>query len=250
VVLLVLALAWVAVLFFWFRSRSQSTLTDSVGLFHRHLHVLSRAVPATLAPANRLRGPADPLTIRPLMSVRSAGSWRADPGQPGGSMSREPNGPGRRGTRSARGRGRSAGRRRHSPGAQVRAAARRRRAQRRRRQVLLLLVVLVLATVAVYFLVTRSHTVRTAQIACDAALLVYVLMLVRRRSKVERRTVDLRKLERSEAPARRPQAVMAAGTDGLPRFDDISGGGGRRPDDGRHGSVRYDDAALDRAVGH
>ncbi|MHB1931168.1 MAG: hypothetical protein ACYCUG_17395, partial [Acidimicrobiales bacterium] len=66
VVLLVLAVAWGAVLVFWFRSRSQGSFGDSVGMFHRHLHVLERTTPATLAPANRLRGPS--LASTPLSS--------------------------------------------------------------------------------------------------------------------------------------------------------------------------------------
>ncbi len=71
-VLLVLAVAWGGVLFFWLRSRSQSGLGDSVGTFHRHLHVLERTSPVKLAPANRLRGPSGPLPTVSIGRTRGA----------------------------------------------------------------------------------------------------------------------------------------------------------------------------------
>ncbi|HEX4865029.1 MAG TPA: hypothetical protein VFV02_13230, partial [Acidimicrobiales bacterium] len=55
VVLLVLAIIWGVLLVSWLRSRTEGTFSDSVGTFRRHLSVLERAAPSTVAPANRLR---------------------------------------------------------------------------------------------------------------------------------------------------------------------------------------------------
>jgi hypothetical protein len=50
------------------RAKARGTLGDSVGSFRRHLSVLERAAPTTVAPANRLRGagsrPLSPVTVR------------------------------------------------------------------------------------------------------------------------------------------------------------------------------------------
>lgn len=54
-VLLVLAIVWGVLLISWLRSRSEGTFSDSVGTFKRHLTVLEKAAPYTVAPANRLR---------------------------------------------------------------------------------------------------------------------------------------------------------------------------------------------------
>ncbi|MDQ6613206.1 MAG: hypothetical protein M3083_00175 [Actinomycetota bacterium] len=56
VVLLVLAVIWVAVIAVpLVRAKTEGKLGDSIGSFRRHLSVLERAAPMTVAPANRLR---------------------------------------------------------------------------------------------------------------------------------------------------------------------------------------------------
>lgn len=163
-VLLVLAIAWGAVLVFWLRSRSQGSFGDSVGTFHRHLHVLERTTPSTLAPANRLRGPA--VAATPL----SARLGRPAPTSPG---PRVPLAPGR-------------------PLAVV-AAGRRRQIRRRRRDVLFALLVAVVATLAVA-VSTGSRTLVMLQLACDVALIAYLFLLVRLRNLALERRQKLRVL--------------------------------------------------------
>ncbi|MHB1535463.1 MAG: hypothetical protein ACYC1D_12820, partial [Acidimicrobiales bacterium] len=66
-VLLVLAIVWAAVLFSWLRTRAQSTFSDSVGTFRRHLTILERTMPATVPAANRRRGGLSPgRTLSPV----------------------------------------------------------------------------------------------------------------------------------------------------------------------------------------
>jgi hypothetical protein len=172
VVLLVLALAWGGVLFFWFRSRSESSFADSVGLFHRHLHVLAQAAPGTRAAANRLRSQPVPFsTLRPIrdMSVRAPQPLRSPV---------------------------------RTSGAQVVAAARRRQTQRRRRDVLFILSSLTVATFVVA-VVTRGPNAITAQLLCDFALGSYVALLVRIRNLAAERQLRMRPFERAPMPAPR-----------------------------------------------
>lgn len=57
-VLLVLAGIWIAVIAVpLVRAKTEGKLGDSIGSFRRHLSVLERAAPMTVAPANRLRLP-------------------------------------------------------------------------------------------------------------------------------------------------------------------------------------------------
>jgi hypothetical protein len=72
VVLLVLAIVWGVLLVSWLRSRTEGTFSDSVGTFRRHLTVLERAAPATVAPANRLR--SSPVAGRSIPAYRPAAS--------------------------------------------------------------------------------------------------------------------------------------------------------------------------------
>jgi hypothetical protein len=164
VVLLVLALAWGMVLFFWVRSRSRDTFGDSVGLFHRHLHVLERAAPGSFAPANRLRAPE-------LQSPFSTRRRVAPATLPRGVVAR-----------GAVSRG---------SGAQVLAQTRLRQTRRRRRDVLFVLVVLVAGTLVVA-VVTRAHAAVLAQVATDLALVGYVALLVRLRNLAAERDLKLR----------------------------------------------------------
>jgi hypothetical protein len=210
-VLLVLALAWGAVLFFWFRSRSQGSFSDSVGLFHRHLHVLERAAPGTLAPANRMRGPRT-VTSTPRPAVA---------GQP---LSSRPRHPGR------------------TSGAQVVANARRRQTQRRRRDVLFVLGVVVLATLVVAA-VTRGTDAILAQLLSDLALGGYVALLVRIRNLAAERELKLRPLTYGTAPARRRPAARQPLT---PAYAMASGYGSADPTYGMGG---YGDTGTRRAAG-
>ena len=83
VVLLVLALAWGAVLLFWLRARRRSSPPDSVSLFYRDLRVLQRAAPATREPAHRLRGPSGPswraVTRGPVAVTAPTAGWVPGP---------------------------------------------------------------------------------------------------------------------------------------------------------------------------
>lgn len=66
VVLLVLAGIWVAVIAVpLVRAKTEGKLGDSIGSFRRHLSVLERAAPMTVAPANRMRLPHAAGTIGP-----------------------------------------------------------------------------------------------------------------------------------------------------------------------------------------
>jgi hypothetical protein len=164
VVLLVLALAWGTVLIFWIRSRSQDTLGDSVGLFHRHLNVLQKAAPATLAPANRLRVPDH---HSPFVHRRAA----ANPVIP---RAVAPRGAVVRGS-----------------GAQVLAQTRLRQTRRRRRDVLFMLAILAAATLVVA-VVTRSSLAVVAQLTTDIVFFGYIAMLVRIRNLAAERDIKLR----------------------------------------------------------
>jgi hypothetical protein len=65
-VLLVLAGIWVAVIVVpLVRAKTEGKMGDSIGSFRRHLSVLERAAPLTVAPANRLRLPHSSATIGP-----------------------------------------------------------------------------------------------------------------------------------------------------------------------------------------
>lgn len=156
-VLVVLAVAWGSILVFWLRSRREgSEFGDSVGLFHRHLHVLERTAPVSLAPANRLRSPAvSPLSGR---SAPSLAMTRIAPISP------------RAGHNLA--------------------VARRRSLRRRRRDVLFVLAVLVVATL-ILALGTGSHALVLVQLVSDAGLAGYVSLLVRLRNLAAERDMKL-----------------------------------------------------------
>jgi hypothetical protein len=164
VVLLVLALAWGTVLIFWFRSRSQDTLGDSVGLFHRHLNVLQKAAPATLAPANRLRVPEHHTPFSPRRAA--LGQTIPRPVTARGAVPR-------------------------GSGAQLLAQTRMRQTRRRRRDVLFMLVILCVATFAVAAVLRTGPTI-VAQLTIDIVLVSYIAMLVRIRNIAAERDIKLR----------------------------------------------------------
>jgi hypothetical protein len=178
VVLLVLALAWGTVLFFWIRSRSRDTFGDSVGLFHRHLHVLERAAPGSFAPANRLRAPDHQLPYAARRRVPPATLPRGV--APRGAV--------------------------RGSGAQVLAQTRLRQARRRRRDVLFVLVVLVAGTLVVAA-VTRSQPAVMAQLATDVAFVGYVALLVRLRNLAAERELKLRVIHPQARQVRTAPAV-------------------------------------------
>jgi hypothetical protein len=177
VVLLVLAVVWGVLLVSWLRSRRQDTAYDSVGTFRRHLTVLERAAPATVAPANRLRtggvaGHVIP-AYRPPGAVR--GGYAARPGPSPVAGLRPP-----------------------SP-----AALRRRQAQRRRRDIFFVL----LAGVAGSFLlaiIPGLSIMWSVQVMFDIIFLLYVALLVRARNLGAERDLKLTYMPSPARPARRP----------------------------------------------
>lgn len=79
-VLLVLAGIWVAVIAVpLVRAKTEGKLGDSIGSFRRHLSVLERAAPMTVAPANRLRLPHSTGAIGPYRPMAAHG--RVAPGR-------------------------------------------------------------------------------------------------------------------------------------------------------------------------
>jgi hypothetical protein len=192
VVILVLAIAWGAVLVAWARSRSRGSFGDSVGTFHRHLHVLERTAPSTLPPANRLRGPV----VSPVPLSSRLGSPQGLGGVP------RPAAPSWRGYPSPYAASRplpaGAGAPRSSP-------VRRSQVLKRRRDVLFVLVVAVLATFVIA-VGAGGHALWVLQLATDAALGGYVALLVRIRNLSLEREQKLRVLHRP-VPVRLAPAV-------------------------------------------
>ena len=181
-VLLVLALIWGALAVSWLRSRSTSTFSDSVGTFRRHLTVLERTSPTTVAPANRLRG------INPGRTTPSVGLNRR-PVQMGVSIPM-----------------------RTMPMAANSAALRRRAAQKRRRDVFFALLAAATGSLALALLVGIS-IMWPVQIVCDLLLGGYVMLLVRIRNVAAERELKLRFIpaDRPVARARRSYDFGAAG---------------------------------------
>lgn len=200
-VLLVLAIAWGAVLVAWARSRSRGSFGDSVGMFHRHLHVLERTAPSTLSPANRLRGPV----VSPVPLSSRLGAPRGQGADP------RPVNAGRRAHPGPYGAARPvparAGTPRMSP-------ARRSQVRKRRKDVLFVLVVAVVATLIVAA-GAGGHALWVLQLASDAALAGYVALLIRIRNLSAEREQKLRVLHRP-APARLAPAAGYGERDGVP----------------------------------
>lgn len=167
-VLLVLAIVWGVLLVSWLRSRTGGTFYDSVGTFRRHLTVLERTAPATVAPANRLRNAPIAGRGAPLhrLPVRLGGLDR--PGYPP------------RGGLPAGG-----GLRPRSP-----ATLRRRQAQKRRRDVFFALLVGVVATFLLA-LIPGLSPMWALQVLFDVVFTGYIGLLVRMRNLAAERELKL-----------------------------------------------------------
>ncbi len=180
-VLLVLAIVWGVLLVSWLRSRTEGTFYDSVGTFRRHLRVLERAAPATMAPANRLR--SGPIAGRPVAAYRPAPAYRT--GRPVA-------GPGLRPPTAA--------------------ALRRRQTQKRRRDVFFAL----LAGVVGSFLLAMIPGLSimwSAQVLFDLVFVGYVALLIRIRNLAAERELKLTFMPQP-ARAARPRPAYDLGTSG------------------------------------
>lgn len=179
-VLLVLAIVWGALLVSWLRSRAESTFSDSVGTFRRHLTVLERAAPTRVAPANRLRGGPPRLGVspyRPSGGVRVAASVAAR-------------------TAAA---ARVAGVR--TPTA---TALRRRQAQKRRRDVFFALLAGVVGS-ALLAIIPGLSVMWAVQVVFDLCFALYIALLVRLRNLAAERDLKLRFMPHHARPAVRPR---------------------------------------------
>ncbi|HEY3811165.1 MAG TPA: hypothetical protein VGL49_07005 [Acidimicrobiales bacterium] len=158
-VLLVLAIVWGVLLVSWLRSRTEGTFYDSVGTFRRHLSVLERAAPATMAPANRLR--SGPIAGRVVSAYRPAPARLT--GRPVAGIGRRP---------------------------ATAAALRRRQTQKRRRDVFFAL----LAGVVGSFLLAMIPGLSimwSVQVLFDLMLAGYVALLIRIRNLAAERELKL-----------------------------------------------------------
>ncbi len=190
-VLLVLAIVWGVLLVSWLRSRSERTFSDSVGTFRRHLTVLERATPATVAPANRLRSGQAPSGRKvppyrpPVPSIRGhhpTALARTASGRPVGVSSRLP----------------TAARLRH------------RQAQRRRRDVLFALLA---GTVGSFLLalIPGVSVMWPVQILFDVLLVTYVALLIRMRNLAAERELKLTFLPPQRVARPRPSYDFGGG---------------------------------------
>jgi hypothetical protein len=176
VVLLVLAIVWGVLIVSWLRSRGERTFSDSVGTFRRHLTVLERATPGTVAPANRLRsGPMGGRSIPPYRpaapSHRSAaptvrGPRAGGPARPASSR---------------------LGRDLRSSGA---ARLRHRQAQRRRRDILFALAAGAAGSLLLA-LIPGVSVMWPVQVLFDVLLIGYVALLIRMRNLAAERELKL-----------------------------------------------------------
>lgn len=185
-VLLVLAIVWGVLLVSWLRSRTQNTLSDSVGTFRRHLSVLERATPGTVMAANRLRsdvGYGIPAYRPPARAIR---------GQLVTPVARVAPTP-------------VAGRR--VPPA---VSARRRHAQKRRRDIFFALVAAVIGSFLLAMIPGLS-IMWSVQVVFDVVLVAYVALLVRLRNLAAEREL---KLTFMPPPRRAPQPRYEFGGSG------------------------------------
>jgi hypothetical protein len=193
VVLLVLAIVWGVLLVSWLRSRSERTFSDSVGTFRRHLTVLERATPATVAPANRLRssqrwapsGAKVPLYRSAVPSARGhrpATLARTASGRPVGASPRTPN----------------AARLRH------------RQAQRRRRDVLFALLAGAVGSLLLA-LIPGVSVMWPVQILFDLLLVGYIALLIRMRNLAAERELKLTFLPPQRVARPRPSYDFGGG---------------------------------------
>jgi hypothetical protein len=183
VVLLVLAIVWGVLLVSWLRSRTEGTFSDSVVTFRRHLTVLERATPATVAPANRLR--TGPIAGRSRSAHRS-------PARPGAA------------TRS--------GSTIHPVSGGLRppsaARLRRRQVQKRRRDVFFALLAAVVGTFLLCIIPGLS-LLWPVQAALDLVFVGYVALLIRLRNLAAERELKLTFLPQQSRSPRRPRSRPA-----------------------------------------
>ncbi len=190
-VLLVLAVVWGVLLVSWLRSRRQNTAYDSVGTFRRHLTVLERAAPSTVAPANRLRTGGVPGHVIPAYRPRGAGR--------GGQSGRLGVAPGGLRPPSA-------------------ADLRRRQAQRRRRDVFFVLLAGVVGSFLLAILPGMS-IMWSVQVMFDIVFAFYLALLVRARNLAAERELKLTFMPSPSRPARRAAGAYDLGTAG---YGDLS----------------------------
>jgi len=169
VVLLILAALWAALLVPpYLRNRAENRPADSIGDFRHQLRVLQRTGPSSVAPANRLFGPAPSV---PPYAPYAAGFRPAGLGRP------------------------------------MSSAAMRRRAQQRRRRDIFLSLMALTSLSGVCGFVPGLSAVWYLTGVMAVALVGYVLLLVRMRNLAAEREMKLRFLpqpdrgEREAAPA-------------------------------------------------
>ncbi len=196
-VLLVLAIVWGVLLVSWLRSRTEGTFSDSVGTFRRHLTVLERAAPATVAPANRLR--SGPIAGRSIPSYRPAIVALRGHGAVAPGVARV---------------GRPAADPRRSASAY---ALRHRRAQKRRRDVFFMLLA---GTIGSFLLamIPGVSVMWSIQVLFDLLLAGYVALLVRMRNLAAERELKLTVIARRRAP-NRPRPSYEFGGSGYGDLD-------------------------------
>ena len=169
-VLLVLAIVWGVLLVSWLRSRTQNTLSDSVGTFRRHLSVLERATPGTVMAANRLHsdtGYGIPAYRPPLPRVRGQRVGVAPLARVAGAPVPVPG-------------------RRVSPVV----TARRRHVQKRRRDIFFALVAAAVGSLLLAMIPGLS-IMWSVQVVFDVVLVAYVALLVRLRNLAAERELKL-----------------------------------------------------------
>jgi len=196
VVLLVLAIVWGVLLVSWLRSRTERGFSDSVGTFRRHLTVLERATPATVAPANRLRsGPIGGRGIPPYRTTMPS------------HRSATPSIKGQRPAGLARSASPRPARDLRPPSA---ARFRHRQAQRRRRDVLFALVA---GTVGSFLLalIPGVSVMWPVQVLFDVLLIAYVALLIRMRNLAAERELKLTFLPPQPASRPRPSYDFGGG---------------------------------------
>jgi hypothetical protein len=196
VVLLVLAIVWGVLLVSWLRSRGERSFSDSVGTFRRHLTVLERATPATVAPANRLRsGPIGGRAIPPYRPT-------APSNRPATPLARGQRPAGLARTASPR-----LSRDLRSPAA---ARLRHRQAQRRRRDVLFALVAGAIGSLLLA-LIPGVSVMWPVQVLFDVLLVAYVALLIRMRNLAAERELKLTFLPPQQLNRPRPSYEFGGG---------------------------------------
>lgn len=170
VVLVVLAGIWIAVIAVpLVRAKAHGKLGDSIGSFRRHLSVLERAAPFTVAPANRMRLPHSTGVIGPYRPPNVSARAPRTPMSPSGAA----------------------------------AARRRMQAQKRRRDVLMGLMVAMFGS-ALLAMISGLSLMWAVNVVIDLLFVGYVALLVRLRNAAAEQ--DMR---RNFQPGARPVPIRA-----------------------------------------